>query len=435
MGREAWVVLGVLLGLGAGPALAQPAGGLAGAVDPATRPRPARLARDDDRAGFDALLRRARHAGATAEHLAYLDRGLTGSPYRDDVERIPERLARRPDGATLASLGPAPIGGDGAPRPFELFPLRGQRPAIDEDLDFLPAAIVQACVANGSVVDGLVRARWHGRRALEPDQCWSATKHLQALHVVSQLGTRDAGVDLAGVWLRAAGGGPKVRVVDLLRDIVTYDAGVARSNAGAATLGELFTRRAREDWNEAHTGHDHEFRGNYGVPPLFARPELVDAQGRVLLTAPSSAGAAGPNLISTYDLTRLTAMAAWHLHLRQEARLAGAQWRAIDDVLLAMGHDPARYLDVAIDALGVAARVRDVAIVSKLGMGVRSATGLTEIVYAGALTLVDMATTPPTQRHVAFTLRGAHRDAVVLDARMAEAVTELLRRVLDEDLL
>ncbi len=435
--RRTTLVLASILGL-AGPALAQPSGGLAGAVDPATRPRPARLARDPATSSFDAFLRRARQEGATSSHLAYLDRGVARSPYRGELDRIPERLARRPDGSALASLGRAPLGPDGAARPFQAFPLRGTMPgAVHDDLTFLPAAVLHACVVNGSLVDGRMHARWHGRRALEPEQCWSATKHVQALHVVARLGAADAQVDLADVWLRAAGaaGGARVRVVDLLRDIVSYDAGVPRSNAGAATLGELFTRRGREAWNEDHTGHDHEFRGNYGMPPLFTRPELVDAHGRVLLTAPASAGPAGQNLISTYDLTRLTAMAAWHLHLAQEARLAGAQWRALDDVLLAMGVDPARYLDVAIDALGVGARLREVAVATKLGFGVRSATGLAEVVYAGAVTFVDTATTPPTQRHLAFTLRAVHRDAVVADARMAEAVAELLRRVLDEDLL
>ncbi|MCW8137770.1 MAG: hypothetical protein KIT58_02585 [Planctomycetota bacterium] len=426
--------IGLTLVALAGHAQAQPAGGFVGVLDPDARPP--RLPRDAAATSFDAWLRRARAAGSTPSKLAFLDRGLSRSPYRAEVDRIPERLARAADGLALTSLGVAPVDRGGVARPFPLFPPRGRRPdQVHDALGFLPAPIQQACVAVGSVTEGTMRARWLGRRPFAPDQCWSATKHLQALHVVGRLGAVAPGVDLADTWLRGQGGGTaRVRVTDLLRDIVSYDAGVPRSNGGAATLGELFARSAREAWNEAHTANDHDFRGNYGQPPLFARPELTDDAGRVLLTAPASSGPAGPNLVSTYDLTRLTAMAAWHLHLRQEARLTGAQWRALDDVLLAMGHDCARYVDVAIEALGAGARAREVAIASKVGFGVRSATGLTEIVYAAAVTLVDPATAPPRQRHMVFTLRGTHADPVVLDARMAEAVTELVRRWLDEDL-
>ncbi len=425
VGRTPWgpLLAGGLLVLWAAPAAAQPRDGFVDVLDPdPDRARSPRLTFDRARA-YAALLARARAEGASADHLAYLDRGLEGSPFRDDVARTPERLGRGREGAREAAARP----GD-AP-----FPARGARPRLEAGLDFLHPDVQQACLIVGRVDDdGRLVARWSGRRALEPDQCWSATKHLQALHVASRLGTVAPEVALDATRLRDAAG-RTLETARLLREIVSYEAGVGRSNAGAATLGALSPRAGREAWNERHTGNDHDFRGNYGLAPLLAAPTLVGPDGRVLLRAPASEGPAGPNLVSVYDLARLTATAAWHRLVAQEARLEGAQARGVEPVLRALGHDPARYVEVALDALGVTARVREVAIASKLGYGVRSATGLPEIAWVVAATLDDARTAPPVRRRFVLALRATGRDPVALDARVAAEVTEVLRRVLDEE--
>jgi hypothetical protein len=110
----------------------------------------------------------------------------------------------------------------------------------------------------------------------------------------------------------------------------------------------------------------------------------------------------------------------------------------------AMGNDTARYLDVAIDRLGLAGVVRSTVIVSKLGFGRSSVRDRTELVYTALLQLVDKrprsVNQPAILRTVAMTLvsakdlNNANREAIELDARMAAEVTEILRRVMTQEL-
>jgi hypothetical protein len=365
---------------------------------------------------FARLLRTSRRAGSNLNHLRYLDLGLPAEHDPASLTRTPELLARQvlPRGAG------------------ERFPDRGELPQAGGELDFLHPMIRSAClVVSRGGADGDLRASWYGRRPYENDQWWSATKHLQALHVASALGHRAPGASLADLRLRrrrsSSAGLP---ATTLLRHIVSYSKGVQRSNAGAETFGRFFTRREREAWNVAHTGHPHSFRGAYGAAPLFAPPELVDEAGRVLLTGPTSQGAAGPNAISAYDLTRLTAMAAWHQRLRPAARLEGTNWQGVAPVLQAMAHDTARYVEVGLAQLGAESALRAVAVASKLGFGVRSKTGLPELTWVAAIHLEDAA--GPVQAVLA--LKAAHSDAVVLDARVAAEVAEILRRLLGRSL-
>jgi hypothetical protein len=200
-----------------------------------------------------------------------------------------------------------------------------------------------------------------------------------------------------------------------------------------------------ENWVQKITGNTTlSFRGRYGEPPFLQNPELWDTktQKRVL-TSPNTP-ALESNTLSTYDLTRFISMLGWHCHIPLEARLPGGQWDSLECVIRAMGHDPARYLDVAIARLGLANVVRSTVIISKLGFGRSSIRDRTELVYTALLQFVDKRprteNKPAILRTVAMTLisakdlNDANQEAIELDARMAAEVTEILRRLMTQEL-
>ena len=347
-------------------------------------------------------------------HMSFLDRGLANSLLEDEVQDIPERLAAPRTGTSEAPH----------------MPTRGDRPEEVADLPWLHEDIRNASIASAEWDEnGELRARWYGREDQRDDQYWSATKQMQALGLVSLLNKQRPDLDIDDVMIRQAGEpGTAVSIHSLMKDVVSYEGGATRSNAGAKALGRFQTTDERDAQLESWTGHDGTFMGGYGAPSLFEQPELVTADGQVIATAPEAEGAPGPNLISAYDVTRTLAMASWHEHLDADQQIPDAQWHSLESVLRAMGYDSARYIDAAIERLDVADRLENVVVASKLGHGIRSATGLAETVYTGVLQFDDAQT--GSHRSLVFTLRGEKADAVELDARIAAEVTELLRRVL-----
>jgi hypothetical protein len=189
---------------------------------------------------------------------------------------------------------------------------------------------------------------------------------------------------------------------------------------------------AREAFVTGNTGHAVEFNSNYGGGTLFNRPEIVTASGERVLLSPESAGTNVRNRVSAYDLTRLHAQAAWHGRLAPEARIAGAQAHGLAGWTRAMAEDSARYVDVGMQQLGLASTAKNVAVATKLGFGY--ADGKYEAVYSGVVQFDDARTSPPRQRSMSFTLRGVHADAVALDAHLAAETTELLRRLVTDQL-
>ncbi len=369
-----------------------------------------------------------RAEGSNGWHMSFLDRGLESSPYAGNLGELPAWLAETP--AQGGAVGAGALGHD-AP-----LPVAGQRPEEVADLPWLHGDIENASLAVASWdEEGALQARWYGRDAEENDQHWSATKHIQALGLVSLLGSKRPDLDLGDLLIRQAGE-PETAIplTELLQDIVSYDEGVGRSNSGAKTLGMLQSTTEREERLESWTGKDADFRGGYGYGPIFDQPEIVTADGSVVATAPEQRGPGGPNLVSAYDLTRVMGMAAWHPHLAEEQQIPGASWKSLEDVLASMGWDSARYVDVALERLGVADQLQDVVVATKLGHGIRSATGLAETVYTGVVQFDDLRTGSAVRRSMVFTLRGEHDDPVELDARIAAEVTEILRRVLADEL-
>ena len=410
-----------VVGPGTHAALAKAAGG--NAPPPAPGPTAGGLSQTRSQA-YAALLQQAKGEGSSPDHLAFLDRGLAASLYKANAGKTWELLSRRPDGGSLQNGGSAG---------FSAFPARGQRPVEFKPMPFTGPAITEAAVAVGSEVNGQMQARWYGKAPEQNAQFWSSTKSLNALGLISRLNTVRPDLKVEELRIREAGStSAGVPLNSLFQDITSYDAGVARSNAGAGALGRMLGGTAREAFVTGNTGHAVEFNSNYGGGTLFNRPEIVTASGERVLLSPESAGTNVRNRVSAYDLTRLHAQAAWHGRLAPEARIAGAQSHGLAGWTRAMAEDSARYVDVGMQQLGLASTAKNVAVATKLGFGY--ADGKYEAVYSGVVQFDDARTSPPRQRSMSFTLRGVHADAVALDAHLAAETTELLRRLVTDQL-
>ncbi|MGF1496278.1 MAG: S-layer homology domain-containing protein [Elainellaceae cyanobacterium] len=385
--------------------------------------------------------------GFSAGNLAFLDRGIKQSPYRGELTAFPDRLKEKPDGQEVISLGKTltPAGG-GAPIEFRPYPKRGELPIINEGtLDFLHPDIQQACVCVGSFVDGQIYTHWMGRNALQTVELWSATKLVPILNVVSQANARFPSVDVDNTIIRARNNATGYSFYDLMVDVISYGNGSDRSNQVAATFKRFSTLEGLEQWMQLITGNKTStFRGRYGFPPLINFPELWHPRSREVILSFVPVQSWGENSVATYDLVRLLTMLGWHHHLPLAAKIPGTQWSSLESVVRAMGTDSARYLDVAIARLGLNKVTRSPVILSKLGYGYTTIRNRTEIAYLALVQFVDQRAKaqgePAKLRTVAMCLLGANaagnfdQQATQLDARMAAEVTEILRRVVTEEL-
>jgi antitoxin component of RelBE/YafQ-DinJ toxin-antitoxin module len=121
-------------------------------------------------------------------------------------------------------------------------------------------------------------------------------------------------------------------------------------------------------------------------------------------------------------------MLGWHLHLPKGVRLPGAQWNSLESVVRAMGLDTARYIDIALETLGLVNVVSEPVIISKMGLVPSS---LTNVAF---VKLVDNRQAPAKLRTLAMALWTRAGSDVNRDNNMAVAVTEIIRRVFTEEL-
>jgi hypothetical protein len=98
----------------------------------------------------------------------------------------------------------------------------------------------------------------------------------------------------------------------------------------------------------------------------------------------------------------------------------------------AMTEDTARYSDAALKKLGLEGKISNVAIASKLGFGYEA--GTYEAVYSAVVQFSDDRFSPPRQRTMSFTLRGEDTNPTRLDSQLATDVTELFRRLVNDEL-
>jgi hypothetical protein len=382
---------------------------------------------------------------ANSSKLAFLDRGVQTSPYRQQIQNYPNYLKQKPDGLKVISYIPPA----NSLLKLSPFPSLGEIAHINtEALNFLHEDIKHACVCIGTVVDGKMQAQWLGKNALTKAQFWSATKIIPLLNIVSQINTKYPDCDIDNCVIRDADGRKQdISFYELARDMISYTEKIASSNSLAAMFKRFDTRAGLEQWVKRTTGNNNlDFRSDYGDIPYVKNPKIFDLiKKQVLLTAaPNSIEQS--NLVAAYDLTRLISMLGWHHHIEPRSRLLGAQWNSLETIVRAMGHDTARYADEAIKTLGMDSLISSPVIISKLGQGVSASRGTVETVYAALMWFVDdrpKATGKPAKlRTLAMTLRGARvldgsssgdRKAIELDARVCAEVTEILRRLFAEE--
>ena len=369
-------------------------------------------------------------AGYDAMKLAILDAGVATSPYAQEINAFAQRLKR--------PLGINPELGKVAT--FQPYPAVGKRPWVnDTALTWLHPDIQQACLCIGRPGKTWESA-WLGRAANRPVECWSATKILPILYVVNQANRHNPMRSVDQVYVRDRDRSKQADLMAIAQDIVSYDSKIGSSNALAHAL-KLFASEADLDaWLKGLTGTtDLSFRGRYGEPPAFIQPDLLDAATQqVMLTAQTTAHG-GSNTVSVYDLTRVITMVGWHMQLDPTMRLPSAQWHSLAPTIASFGVDSARYVDAAIAKLGLQDYLKDVVILSKLGFGRSSIRDRTELVYTALVQFQTQSAggnRPDRPYSLGFTLLAAkdlqdpNQEARALDARMATAVTEILRQLL-----
>lgn len=357
----------------------------------------------------------------------FLNRGMQNSKYLPQIAEYPNRLAAKYESQSVPST-------------YSAYPKRGVIPPIDnQGLAFLHSDIQEACVCIGSFVNGQIEARWLGRNALSNGEFWSATKIIPILNVLSEANRKYPDVDIESSYIS----NKKFKFLDLVLDIISYRDKITTSNSAAAMLKQFQTPEALEAWVKNITQNQQlVFRGKYGEEPYINQPSLIDRKTGQLLISASSTRHDGENTLSAYDLTRLISMVGWHLQIPEDSRLPGARWQSLKSIIKAMGNDRARYVEVALQTLGLENVISSGVMISKLGNGYSEIRRRNEITYVAFVQFVDEHSKTSNQlgklRTLAMALRGAMAPGtgkwIELDARMATEVTEIIARVVTEKL-
>jgi len=355
-------------------------------------------------------------AGYNAERLRILDGGIKNSPYEAQIPEYGDRLKQTPQLSAIESQTYPPVGD----RP----------PVIDEQaLEFLHPDIKNACMCLGGWQDGQFQGRWLGRNALEKVEFWSATKIFPLLNTLTQL---TGGLDGLQIGDRHS----YYPFEGVLEDLFTYEGHYASSNAIAATLKRFQTYAGLEQWVQDLTGQkDLNFRGRYGEAPFTPDPEIIDSH-HVRLSAVPEPNPSGENLIPAYALTRILSMVGWHHHLPEFAQIPGLDGEQLQLLTSCLGKDTARFIDVALQTLNL--EPEKTVILSKMGFGYSSSRRRTEMTYTSFVQFEHQN----QQKSLTLTLRGAralnypdqsereNQEAREMDARMTTEITEIIRRLI-----
>jgi hypothetical protein len=357
--------------------------------------------------------------GFNGNKLAFLDKGIKSSPYQSQVENYLEHLNLVPN---LAISG------------AKVYPDIGEMPDIDEQgLDFLHPDIKQACICLGGTAEGPFKASWFGRNALDKAEFWSCTKIIPILNLISSFQT-----DIDGCVI--ADEENSYNLEEVLEDIVTYGGKIGSSNALGATFKTFQTYEGLETWMKQITGNNYmEFKGLYGEEPFMVSP-VIKKEGEVILRAAKEIKQRetqpGSNSVTAYDLTRLMSMVGWGDRLPQGAKIPGISSDNLKPFIRSFSKDTARYVDVALEKLGLQNSINSPVILSKMGFGYTSDRRRTELAYTCFVQFYYR----DKVKSLAMTLRAASslgdfdKEAVIADARMAAEVTEILRRLVEDEL-
>ncbi|MBD2024353.1 S-layer homology domain-containing protein [Leptolyngbya sp. FACHB-711] len=406
----------------------------------------------------------AQEVAYPGNRLAFLDRGAASSRYFADISQFPARLAAKLDEEVItpsaerlriASLGDSNVlTGTNQRVFFTPFPEYGTLPAIDSTgLDFLHPDIQEACLCVGSLVNGTMQTHWSGRNALDNVEMWSTTKIIPLLNVVCQANAVQPDANVRDCLVRPVGSPEGYGFYNLAVDPMSYQRAIASSNAAAATFKQFFTPPELENWVRNLTGNRYlDFTGRYDEPPFIQNPDLWSQTTKAVLLKSAYSDHLGTNAISTCDLARFAAMLGWHNYLPTAASLPAVQWSSLETVVRAMAMDNARYLDGAIERLHLSSSIQAPVIVSKVGFGRSQIRDRTELCYVGLVWFIDtkhlplgdhrpvQAGKPAVLRTFSLALRAAKalnnaaEEARQLDARVAAEVTEILRRIMTQEL-
>ncbi|NJM98601.1 MAG: S-layer homology domain-containing protein [Phormidesmis sp. RL_2_1] len=372
--------------------------------------------------------------GFDAAKLAFLDRGIQTSPYRDQIAQYAVRLQELP--ALSAPL-----------KQTAAYPKTGEIFFVNEmGLEFLPPDLLAGCVCLSTLQGGIRQTRWLGRDALSDRQLWSATKFIPLLAVAARANAIAPTVSIDRYRIRPTGSSAQgYTFYELAAGITSYDNRIATSNSLAVMFKNFETPESLEKWTQQITGNQAlSFQGRYGEVPFIEFPELWNPQTQKVVLKAKGKRHSGENLVSPYDLTRLMTMAAWHWQVPHDAKIPEIQGHSLATIIRALGVDTARYIDVAIETLGLSDAIDAPVIISKSGFGRSDQRDRTELTYCAFVqfSLPRKITVPgatdPTASHqqysLAFTLvaaqdvNDANQEARYIDALMATAVTEIIRR-------
>ncbi|PZO58663.1 MAG: hypothetical protein DCF15_04635 [Phormidesmis priestleyi] len=401
---------------------------------------------DDQQETFERFLQQ--EATFDASRLAFLDSGIERSRYRSDIAQYAKRLQ------DLSSIS-APLNKTAA------YPKIGKMFFVNESgLEFLPSDILSGCVCLSTVQADQRHTRWLGRDALSDYQLWSATKFIPLLNTAARANAIAPTVAIDQYRIRAMGTAePNYTFDELASGIINYSDRIATSNALAVTFKNFETPERLEAWTQQMSGNQAlSFQGRYGEAPFIEHPELWNPLTNQTALRSSAQRHDGQNLMSTYDLTRLITMAAWHSQIPKSAQIPDIQGHSLAPIIRAMGVDTARYVDVALETLGLADWVLEPVIISKCGFGRSEGRNQTELTYCALAQFslprhiarqANKQTTAPAapdftasyqQYSLGLTLIAAqnasdpNQEARYVDALMASAVTEIIRRAVLETL-
>ncbi len=385
------------------------------------------------RAIFEHFLQIEIEQGATAARLAFLDRGIDRSPYQSELTNYSSSLKQQPMG-------------------FRPYPQLGQLPMIHpEGLNFLHEEIKEACICLGNWTEGRIEGLWLGKNALHNTQFWSATKLIPVLNVISNIDSKYSN-SLSDRWVirdtETENDENQLPFCQTIEDIVTYQKSLGSSNALAAMFKRFETRPELERWLKTITGNwELEFQGDYGEIPFIRYPEIYDTLNNRILLQAAPETPRGENLVSAYDLTRIISMIGWHYHLIPECRFPGITDKNLPCTITALGQDTGRFIDAAFKILGLENMIQSPVILSKIGHGPSNLRNTIETTYMAFVQFIDPLPKsegkPAKLRSLALTLRGAipipdlenfDRESIRLDARIATEVTEIIRRIVTEEI-
>lgn len=380
---------------------------------------------------FDNFIQIEQKIGANADKLAFLDRGIHQSQYQKNISDYPRFLTRKP-------------------LQYSSYPSFGKIPYIDEEgLNFLHPQIQEACVCLGKFEAGELKTIWLGRNSLKTAQFWSSTKIIPVLNTLTQIDQQFPQSHINNLEIKDPKNTTIKFPLDLaIQDIVTYEEQLATSNALAALFKRFETRANLEKWVQKITGNlNLKFQGDYGEVPAIQNPIIVNRETQTILLKAASDSPKGENLVSAYDLTRLISLIGWHAYLPSESQLPNLQQKTLNSLIVAMGQDTARYMDVALETLGIEQLITTPVILSKMGFGDSETRQTVEACYMAFVQFIDPLPKAKGKsaefRTLALTLRAVipvanlkdySPEALQLDARMVAEVTEIIRRVVAEEL-